>query len=235
METRPEASGQSCQVAVVEARAPATGWIGWSPIAGLVAGIPSGWLLAYLASLPFMLGIFFFMVLGLITGAIMFRFGSKARLPATWLLWAIGSTVAAALMVTSVWSEYADALPRNLRKAVRDSYQESFSQARLADLNTSVRGHLASYLATQYPPGGFMGYLRWTVRNGVLTCPRFQKPGEVEYRLPYKRGRWLIRTGLSALLVEWAIMSQVLSLRKRRSPDLEVPAAGGEVGRKGYA
>jgi hypothetical protein len=192
-----------------------TGWIGWALIAGAVVAVPIGWLLAYLAALPFMLGIFFFLVLGLITGATMFRFGSKAALPATWVLWFIGSTVAIILSLTSLWAEY-QALPGGVKNVVRKTYYASFTQQDLADLQAQVRSHVDSYLADQYPPGGLVGYVKWAARNGTMTVPRFQKPGDVQYRLLHKQGKWLFRVVLCALLVEWTIMSQMLALRNRK-------------------
>ena len=153
----------------------------------------------------------------------MFRLGSRAALPATWVLWLIGSSVAMILMSVSLWAEYR-ALPGDAANAVRKSYYESFSPRRLAELQSYVRGRVEAYLAAEYPPGGFVGYLRWAAASGTLTLPRFQKTGSVTHRARHSQGKWLIRVALSALLVEWAIMSQVLALRdpKARSIDRSI-------------
>lgn len=206
-----------------------TGWIGWSLVAGLAAAIPSGYLLAYLAALPFLLGLFFFLLLGLIVGATMFRAGRRAPAPSAAVLWTIGSAVALALMFTSLWAEY-QALPRSVEKRVRKSIYESLTPEKRAELSRAVREYVDSQIQTQYPPGGFVGYLRWAVTSGTFECPRILRPGSVPYRLSHRRAMWVIRVGLSLLMVEWTLMAQLVGLRKRpREQTAEEAEAAAQV------
>jgi hypothetical protein len=188
------------------------GWIGWSLIAGIILAVPLGYLLAFLAALPFMLGLFFFLLLGLIVAATMFRFGIKAPPPSRPVAWAMGTIVTVVLMGTMMWAEY-QALPRSLNGKVRKSYFESFTPEKLAEMQQGVRSFLSDYMATNYPPGGLTGYLRWAATNGQMACPRILREGTEEYRLPYRKGMWMFRNIVSLLLVEWTIMSQMLALR----------------------
>jgi len=189
-----------------------SGWIGWSVVSGLVAGVPAGWLLAYLAALPFLLGLFFFVLLGLVVGAIMYRFGSKAPEPSRALLWSIGTSVALAMLLSSLWAEYR-ALPTSVSRRVRDSYYESFTPQRRSELERGVRSFVESELSRKYPPGGLLGYVRWAASNGELSCPRILRPATVEYRLLQRRTLWVLRVGLGLVMLEWTIMAQLLGLR----------------------
>ena len=219
-------------VAASPVTASPTGWIGWSWLVGMIVGISFGWVLAYLAMLPFFLGLFFFMVLGLLTGAVMFRVGSRAALPTTPWLWLIGSSVAATMLLTCLWVEYRD-LPSMKRSCVggtvRQSYHESFTQQELTNFEKLVRYEVASHLEHAYPPGGFIGYLQWTARDGSMKISRFPKARfhpnvspatdepwlttTIDYKLPQRQWTWLLRIVVSALLLEGSIMSQVLALR----------------------
>lgn len=201
---------------------PRTRWFGWSPLAGLLVAVPSGWLLAYLAALPFMLGLFFFLLLGLIVGAVMYRIGTKSPVPSASVLWLAGSAVAVMMMLTSLWAEY-HALPRSVEKRVRDSYFESFTPERRDALSRGVKDYVRAELENRYPPGGFVGYLRWAATSGRLECPRILRKSTAEYRLSHRRALWLIRVGLAALMVEWTILSQLFGLRStpRRNDDQE--------------
>jgi hypothetical protein len=170
--------------------------------------------LAYLAALPFLLGLFFFLLLGLIIGATMYRVGSKAPTPATSTLWLLGSAAAVFLMAISLYTEYR-AFPRSVEKRVRASISESLPANQRADLRQGVRQFVAAELDAKYPPGGFLGYLRWAATNGKITCPRILRASTVEFRLSHRRTLWATRVGLSLLMAEWTIMSQVLGLRAR--------------------
>lgn len=189
-------------------------WIGWSLLAGLALALPSGWLLAYLAALPFLLGLFFFLLLGLMVGAMIYRVGSTARVASRATLWLLGSSAAFVLVSSSLYTEYR-ALPRSVEKRVRDSIFEAPPADQRVKLSQGVRQFVATELDTKYPPGGWVGYLRWAATNGKFTCPRILKASTVEFRLSHRGTLWVVRVVLSLLLVEWAIMSQVLGLKVR--------------------
>ncbi len=194
-----------------------TGWTGWSFVAGCVLAVPCGVLLAYLAALPFMLGLFFFLLLGLIIAATMFRVGSKLRPPGTFgaVASAVGITVV--VMGVSLWVEYK-ALPRSVERVVRHSYYESFTADRLTKLNEETDKFVVGALAQKSPPGGFVGYLRWAAIDGTFDCPRVFVDKTEPYQLPYRRALWLIRLATSSLLDWWTVVSQTLALRVKAQP-----------------
>ena len=82
------------------------GWIGWSLVSGCVVGVPAGALLAYLAVLPMFLGLFFFLLVSLLVGAVMFRFGRSAAPVARRTLWAVGIAVVIVIWFTGLVVEY---------------------------------------------------------------------------------------------------------------------------------
>lgn len=206
-----------------------TGWIGWSAIAGCVVGIPAGVLLAYLAALPFLLGLFFYLLLGLVIGATMYRFGAKARIPSKPTLWAIGLGVALVTLAASLWAEYR-ALPGSVTEAVRHSLWMRFDPDMKARLETETRQFAAHYLQEHYPPGGVLGYVRWAISDGSLKCPRVFKESTTEYRLPQRRKLWVVRITLASVMLGWTILVQVLGLVPRSRPEVEsdVPPTGSE-------
>ncbi len=211
---RPDLIPRAWPVALPPPRSANNRWIGWSYLAGLAVALPSGWLLAYLAALPFLLGLFFFLLLGLIVGATMYRVGSKAPVPTTATLWLLGSSVAVILLLSSLYTEYR-ALPRSVEKKVRDSISDPLAPDERAQLRQGVREFVAMHIDTNYAPGGFLGYLRWAATNGKFTCPRILRESTVELRLSHRRILWMVRVGLSLLMVEWTIMSQMLGFRAR--------------------
>jgi hypothetical protein len=204
------------------------GWIGWSLLLGLVLAGPCGWLLAFLAALPFLLGLFFALMLGLIVGAAMFRVGPGHPVPSRATVIAVGSIVAFVLMSTSLAVEYR-ALAGSLENGVRKRFPEAFTPARRARLAQEVRAHVARDLETRYPPGGFLGYLRWAAADGTITCPKFTSPTiatdrKLEYQLPQRKRLWIIRVVLSWAMVEWTVVAVLMGLRSPRSVSAETPA-----------
>ncbi|HQE27535.1 MAG TPA: hypothetical protein PL151_07235 [Phycisphaerae bacterium] len=196
----------------------ATRWIGWALVAGLALTIPAGVLLGYLAALPFFLGLFFFMLVGLLIGAVMFRVAAKAPRPPVGAIWLLGSVVSGATLVVSLWAEYR-ALPAGVEKLVRGSIAESFAgrEDERVRLKHGVHEFVATELARAYPPGGFLGYLRWAATDGKLKCPRILRTSTVEYRLAQRQVLWAVRVALSMLLMEAMIVSQLLALRGRKA------------------
>ncbi len=186
-------------------------WIGWSLIAGCVLALPAGWFLAYLAALPGFLGLFFFLLLGLMVGAAMYRFGRPAAPVRRPVLWCIGTLAALTMWAASICGEY-HVLPADADDSVRKSIRMTLSSGERQLLRERTHAHVAQFLREHYPPGGFAGYLRWIATNGRIECPRVVNETTHVFQPLYVRSRWLIRMGLALLLLEWTVMSQVLGL-----------------------
>lgn len=186
-------------------------WIGWSLIAGCVLAVPAGWFLAYLAALPGFLGLFFYLLLGLMVGAAMYRFGRLAAPAGRPVLWVIGTLAALTVWGISLRGEY-QVLPADADDSVRKSIQMTLTAQERQLLRERTHAHVAQFLRERYPPGGFAGYLRWMATDGRMECPRVVNETIHVFQPLYVRSRWLIRVGLALLLLEWTVMSQVLGL-----------------------
>jgi len=196
--------------------------IGWSLIGGCAVGLPIGWLMGYLALLPFFLGLFFFALLGLVVGAVMFRFGRPAAPAPRPALWLIGNAVAIVVCGAGLVGEYyglvgyrvfGHEVEGDAYQAVRESFRyRSFTQDELARLRGETRRHTLAQLEADYPPGGFVGYLRWAASRGTMECPRIFDDTTHTILLRHRRVTWLIRVALSLGLLSFSIMSQVLGL-----------------------
>lgn len=193
-------------------------WIGWSLIAGCVLGVPAGCLLAYLAVLPLFLGLFFFLVIGLIVGAVMFRLGRLAGPRSKASLWLIGSVVVLVIWGTGLVVEYLG-FPRDATRAVLKSIPQRLTPEQRADLYIQTRRYvLARFVGGQSEPGrlgslrGFPAYLRWAATDGTIACPRVFNDSTHKVSLPQRRVGWVIRVGASLALLAFAILAQFLSL-----------------------
>ncbi|NLX15157.1 MAG: hypothetical protein GXY44_16125 [Phycisphaerales bacterium] len=185
-------------------------------IGGCVTGIPLGWLLAYLAFLPVYLGLFFFMLLGLIPGAFMYRLGSSKAPLHRGVLWLAGLIVSLLIGVTTLFAEYRG-LENNVVQTIEGSYRRGLPADQRHRVRSMVSEHIGLYLNNNYPPGGFSGYLRWAGTDGELECEvDLDRPVSFSYRLPQRRKIWLTRVLLSFVLLAGAVLSQVLGLAKRR-------------------
>jgi hypothetical protein len=185
----------------------------WSLAGGIVLAIPIGYLLAYLAALPFFLGLFFFLLLGLLIGAVMFRLG-KAAIPASRpTLWYIGMTVAVLCWLTGNVAEYRW-LPADAAEAVlRNSVTQSVSPDKIHAFEQKIHEIAADRIRT-IPPGGLLGYWRWRATDGTLELPRMGNDPLYTWQLREKGIIWVVRVLLSLVLVSFTLLSQFLGLSK---------------------
>ena len=202
-----------------------SGRIGWPCLAGLLAGIPAGWLLAYLAALPAFLGLFFYLLFGLLLGAIMVRCGRRAGPVPRPTLWLIGGGIALLVWATGLAAEYWE-LPRSAEEAVRKSFIRSFTRQDRQVLADKTREYVNAHLQTEYPPGGFLGYLRWAATDGTMDLPRVFSDTTEVFRLPQRRVAWLVRLALGLLFLGGTIMAQLLELAARARPAGEAGLPG---------
>lgn len=130
----------------------------------------AGFLLARLIWLPFYFGLFFFLVAGLLAGAISYRLARPARpLSQRRILWGVCLVGAASALLTVVW-EY-----EHIAATIGD--HPKFPEARnaavkagrpAAEITTLATARFQAALAAAYPPGGPIGYVRWAVGSGAL-------------------------------------------------------------------
>jgi len=208
-----------------DGRAPAsglsTGGGRWAAavLAGAASGLPLGWLLSYGALLPFYLGLFFFVLFGLMIGALMYRLGAPARPIArrrirlgtvlvVGFTWAVSITVEA----TDFPDQMATKAIEGWRKLPAGTTADDFRRESAADV--------ARHLNDNYAPGGVLGYLRWSATSSRLDrgVGKLRKP----YQASQPRAWWVVRVVLSIGLLGFGIYSQVgpltrLAVAKDRS------------------
>jgi hypothetical protein len=195
-------------------------WLGI--VVAAIFAIPLAWLLSYAASLPFFLGLFFFMLFGLIIGAIAFRVSARGRPYAMFPL-ILGTT----FLVALVWSfslvkearDFPGDVARRVSLRTRDIGDRS-----LAEFRGAVAEDVRSFLASRYGPVQVWSYIRWVLTNGEL------KRGDLSIldkgvTMPAAQTKawWAFRVVASAALLGFGISSQTLSLRAPAKKEIVEP------------
>ena len=182
---------------------------------GGIVGLPLSWLLAYAATLPFFIGLFFFALFGLVIGATVHRVASPGRPYARGTLWAGTILLVVGGWLVSICVE-GRALPMDFARDAPNWTRNLHGQTRSQFVQV-VADRIRSHLRENYPPGGTLGYVRWIVTSG-----EFPK-GSIEgvkrtLRVSQRKGWWIMRVLLSIGLFSFGISSQTLLLRLPRDP-----------------
>lgn len=207
-------------------------------VVGLVLATPLAWLLAHAAFLPFFLGLFFFVLFGLVIGASMHRVAAPGRPYAT-LPILLGTT----LVVLWAWgfsihTEYRNFPKQRARETVSDPRLDLGGRS-VGEYRGMVEQNVRVYLDREFRPGGMLGYLRFVVTDGTL--PKAEVGGTRRNLRAAHRGYiWVSRAVLSVGLLAFGVASQTMLLRLKRDPavraiDLDHDAlpAGRHVGDQG--
>lgn len=195
--------------------------IGRSFVAGCCSGIPAGIILSYLAVLPLYLGLFFFLVLGLLIGAIMFRFGRGGAPARPGPLRLVGAAVVLITWTTTLVTEYAAFPGLAAGRVIMSWYPRPLKPDKEAEIDRRTRHHVMSQLlGREYRGGtadrllGFPAYLKWVATDGVMTCPRVLDDSQFRLVMRQRRGSWIFRLILSMGLLAFSIFSQYLLLAR---------------------
>ena len=223
-----QAESSSAQAKVADA-GKGLWWAG--VLVGAIIASPLTWLLSHAATLPFFIGIFFFALFGLVIGASIHRVAARrapySRAPV------IGGTT---LIVLLCWggSVYLEStrFPVDVAtfaiETTRDIGDRTANEFR-ADVADNTR----RFLREKYPPGGLLGYARWSLLNSRLTrqdVPGLRKP----FRSDQAKIWWAVRIVLCIGLLAFGVSSQTLPLGKTRdttvtnTPDSR-PSGGGAI------
>jgi len=203
-------------------------------LVGCLLGLPTGWLLASLAMLPAFLGLFFFMLLGLLLGATVYRLASPAAPLGRPLAVGMGMTVVVVIWTAGLVGEYGlvrgydlpwigqngmewCAVDGDATQNVRDWFRrKSLTRDQVVQLRRATREAFDSQLKIKYPPGGFVGFLRWSADgDGTLDLPRVLSPSTQTLQPKQQGTVWIIRITLSFILLAGAVLSQVLGLARK--------------------
>lgn len=206
---------------------PARWWV--AVLVGLIFAMPFAWLLSYAGMLPFYLGLFFFVLFGVMIGAVIHRVASPSRPYNRWAVLAGTTIVVLTTWLFSLVKESRD-FPHDV--AVNAGNQtRSIGDQTIQEFRAAVEEDVRRFLRQSYPPGGTIGYVRWIFLSGELE--REQIAG---MRRPMQRPQrgyiWAIRVVLSLALLAYGVGSQTFLLKRSqdRRPDPEDADATPEPG-----
>ncbi len=188
-------------------------WLGVT--VGTAVSLPFGWLLSHTASLPYYLGLFFFVLFGLVVGAIIHRVAAPRRPYTTGVILA-GSTVVVLVGWAFSIAVEGHALPAGLADIAARSTL-SLGDRTLAEYHDYIADQVRGFLRDDYPPGGTIGYVHWVLTSGEITKGRIESVRRT-LRQPQRKVRWAVRVVLSVGLWAFGIASQTLLLRQARDP-----------------
>src|SRR5438045_327140 len=110
-----------------ESNIPTSKNILWALVGGVFVGLLLGWLLAYLAVLPAMLGLIFFALAGMVIGYLMFRIGQPAAPVPVIQLWGMAIAAGAIVWCTELAVE-CDMLPDQVKLSIESMLPEALNE-----------------------------------------------------------------------------------------------------------
>jgi hypothetical protein len=210
----------------VRPHAPQRFWTAAAVSTGL--GFLAGWfLMPPLAPLLYVMGLFFFLLIGLLLGAAAYRFAQPAAPIPKNRLWGLIVVVSLTLWSATMVKEYLH-LPLAAEDAVRKSFKMIPNADERQRLETGLRQFIVEHFKTQYAPGSLIGYARWSLFSGELEVPRILDGRTVHLKMSQRKFWWGFRVIFSLLFTAGAFASQVLPLGppKPAPPELsETPAS----------
>lgn len=188
-------------------------WLG--ALAGGAVALPIGWILSYAATLPFLLGPFFFALFGLVIGAVIYRVASPGK-PYGSAALVLGTT----MIVMLVWSETIVLESRDFpaeMAALAAKRTRTLGDRSIEEFTTQATAGVERFLRDNYAPGGTIGYVRWVVTRGRIEAGEIE--GIARKLTPRQSGFvWSARVVLSIAFLAFGIGSQTLGLRLRNDP-----------------
>jgi len=180
-------------------------------VIGCIVSLPFAWLLSYASYLPFYLGLFFFVLFGVVIGAVVFRVAAPRRPYGTTSL-VIGTVLVVSVGWTASLIKEARDFPGDM--AVKAGKRtRSIGDQTIREYEAAVASDIRRFLKEQYPPGGTIGYVRWVVKSGRLKKGEVSQVGRT--LRPLQSGYvWVTRIVLSLLLLIFGVSSQTLALRR---------------------
>lgn len=195
-------------------------------LVGLLLAVPIGALLSLAGLLVFYLGLFFFLLFGLMLGAAMFRVLKPIRPVSAKPLAVTGVLVALFAFGVSIWVEAAR-IPAHVAK--KTEYAPSLAGERVTKANAEaarkdlerrralVESRAREALTERYPPGGVLGYLRWAATDGKLKIESPEDDGTtIDYRLSQGPIGFSIRLVICAAFICLGVVAQLWPLRRAR-------------------
>ncbi len=184
---------------------------------GVLTGIPIGWLLSYAAFLLAMLGLFFFMLFGLLVGAFMYRVAEHARPIGRWHIHCGTLIVVLSTWVVSMAVECRD-FPQDVATRTVKKFKLRPSGMPPDQIRRSAERWARHYLKEAYPPGGALGYLQWKLTNDKIRVELTEVEHARTIHYHDNGAWWVTRIVLSITLMWFAVRSVVRPLSKLPEP-----------------
>lgn len=187
-------------------------------------GVPLMVLLMYCAWLPFLMGMYFFLLGGLLLGGIWWRMARSIR-PAPRR--AVYGTM---LMMLSAWTLVylgSESLVKP-RHFARDMANYTTHRVRVRSeqerhqRHVDARAHVYGVLAS-YGPGP-IGYWAWVLADGTMAPMAPYGDEATLMKLPQRQGVWLVRVLASLLLLTYGLRLQAKELTRPEEPANAAPA-----------
>ncbi len=188
----------------------------WVAVAlGILISLPLAWLLSFAALLPFFIGLFFFVLFGLLIGAAMYRVAAPGR-PFRPSAIVAGTTLVVVVgWGGSIIKEGRD-FPSDMaaEAARRTSY---IGDRPVAEFRAEAAAQVRRFLGEHYPPGGTIGYMRWILTSGELKKGDLAAVDRTLSRSP-NGWVWAIRVALSIAGLAFGVASQTWLLKMPSEP-----------------
>lgn len=188
--------------------------------AGMVLSSFFGILLSYVAFLMMLLGLFFYMLFGLIVGATVYRIGSAAQpISRLHLMVSLMLIVLSSWGVSLMWESHS--FPDTVSRLVIEKTAQLPDGVSKIQLQEQTRQAARDILIERYPPGGMYGYFMWIFKSGTFernTLPNVN----FAFSLSQNGWTWLIRVVLSFALTVFGVGSQIMAIAHKPKPTDEI-------------
>ncbi|RJP37477.1 MAG: hypothetical protein C4547_05570 [Phycisphaerales bacterium] len=197
-------------------------WLG-ALAAGMVLSAAFGVLLSYVAFLMALLGLFFYVLFGLIVGAVVYRIAHRLRPIGRGRVYLGTALCAMSSWGVSLFWEGASFPEIVARQAIEKTplLPEGLTKAQFRD---RILESTAAILRRDYPPGGVPGYFRWIASSG-----RLEKGAITDVPVPISLSQrgwvWVVRVVLSLVFTAFGVGSQTLALARPVAVEAEAEAA----------
>lgn len=181
---------------------------------GCILAAGAGVLLSYVAFLMAYLGLFFYALFGLLIGTVTWRIASPAApFNRTAVIFSTTLIVVTGLGVS--WAFEITGLPRDMAHQALEKLRTLPEGQTKQQYMAGVEARVRSVLAERYPPGGAAGYIRWIMDTGRFEPGTFEGIDVALFR-PQRRYVWLVRVGLSVLLLSFGVAAMTWPLASRK-------------------
>lgn len=181
---------------------------------GCILAAAAGVLFSYVAFLMAYLGLFFYALFGLLIGAMTWRIAAPGAPYSRGAVTAATTLIVGTSLVVS-WAFEIYGLPHDVARQAVEKLRELPEGQTKQQYMAGVEARVRDVLAERYPPGGATGYVRWIMDTGRFDKGTFNGVDTVLSRTQ-RRYVWLVRVGLSVLLLSFGVAAMTLPLASPR-------------------